>query len=178
MENWGVQLVDVKGAFLHGEFDNDEVIYFKVPQGFEQWYDQFEYYLLLLKTAYGLKQAAMMFWQELLKAMKFMHCKQSNSDLCLYYTWTTQGLLIWLSWIDDCLCMGNNNEVMKVKEELKGLFDYYDVGEFNEYVRYKIKYNQEERSLKITQLVLLQSYNDEFVYLLPHLILQLNQESY
>ena len=33
---WISHIVDVKGAFLHGEFDNNEVIYFKVPQGFEQ----------------------------------------------------------------------------------------------------------------------------------------------
>jgi hypothetical protein len=73
MANWIGKMIDVKGAFLHGEFDNNEVIYFYVPQGFEQFYDPSKYVLLLKKTAYGLKQAAMMFWRELLKAMRFMN---------------------------------------------------------------------------------------------------------
>ena len=39
MAAFGSHIVDVKGAFLHSEFDNGEVIYFKVPQGFETYYD-------------------------------------------------------------------------------------------------------------------------------------------
>ncbi len=38
MANWQGQIVDVKGAFLHGEFKDSEVIYMKVPHGFEKFY--------------------------------------------------------------------------------------------------------------------------------------------
>jgi hypothetical protein len=30
--------MNVKGTFLHGEFKEDEVIYMKVPCGFEKFY--------------------------------------------------------------------------------------------------------------------------------------------
>ena len=36
MAGWYARMVDVKGTFLHGEFDNNEVIYFKVLQGTTQ----------------------------------------------------------------------------------------------------------------------------------------------
>ena len=72
MANWQAWVVDVEGAFLHGEFDQGEEIHAEVPQGFERYYDPTEWLLLLLKAAYRLKQAAMMFWKELVKAMKHM----------------------------------------------------------------------------------------------------------
>jgi hypothetical protein len=38
MANWQGQIVEVKGAFLYGEFKDGEVIYMKVPRGFEKFY--------------------------------------------------------------------------------------------------------------------------------------------
>ena len=107
MANWVAQVVDVKGAFLHGEFENNEQIYTEVPQGFEKWFDPIEYLLLMMKTGYGLKQAARMFWKELLKAMNSMSFRKSQMDPCLYFKWIDGlGLCLWLSWIDDCLNLG------------------------------------------------------------------------
>ena len=52
------KLIDVKGAFLHGEFGpKEEPILMKVPQGMEKYYPK-NWLILLLKTIYGLKQAA------------------------------------------------------------------------------------------------------------------------
>ncbi len=63
MAHWCVMLLDVKGAFLCGNFENDEEIYMKIPQGFERFYSK-NAVLLLLKTIYGLKQVALAFWGE------------------------------------------------------------------------------------------------------------------
>jgi hypothetical protein len=38
MADWQGQIVDMKGMFLHGEFEDGEVIYMKVPRGFEKLY--------------------------------------------------------------------------------------------------------------------------------------------
>ena len=43
--------------------------------------------LLLLRTIYGLKQAAMAFSKKLLMAMRGMGFKRSTADPCLYYSW-------------------------------------------------------------------------------------------
>jgi hypothetical protein len=61
---WSAQLVDVKGAFLCGNFKDGEEIFMEVPEGFEEIYGAYVL-LLLLHTIYGLKQAAMAFWREL-----------------------------------------------------------------------------------------------------------------
>jgi hypothetical protein len=71
-------------------------------------------------------------------------------------------LIIWLSWIDDCLCLGKDKEVMKAKANMMTLFDCDDVGDFTKYIGCKIDHNRIERSLKMMQLVLLHSYQDEF----------------
>ena len=73
MANWTANVVDVKGAFLHGEFTDGEEIFMEVPQGFEKHYPG-NVVLRLLKTIYGLKQAAMAFWRMLLRCIKIWGC--------------------------------------------------------------------------------------------------------
>ncbi len=86
MADWQGQIVDLKGAFLHGEFKDGEVIYMKVPRGFEKFYPG-DMVLKLKKCIYGLKQAAMAFWGQLLLCMKNMGMTQSTADPCLYHKW-------------------------------------------------------------------------------------------
>ena len=38
MTGWWAELLDVKGAFLHGIFEKGRKIYMTVPQGFEKFY--------------------------------------------------------------------------------------------------------------------------------------------
>jgi hypothetical protein len=64
-------VVDVKGAFSHSEFEDDEKIHMKITKGFEKHFPA-ESVLLLLKCLYGLKQAAKAFWRQLLRAAKAM----------------------------------------------------------------------------------------------------------
>ena len=161
MAGWISQILDVKGAFLHGEFEEgEEPIYMEVPQGFEKYYGP-DVVLLLLKTIYGLKQAAKAFWTELLKAFGSMGCERSKADPCMYYQWTVGGsLMVWLSWIDDCVCFGEQAEVEKSRDKMKQLFDCDDVGDMNEYVGCKI--DKENGAFKFTQPVMVQSFEDEF----------------
>ena len=107
MTGWTPYIVDVKGAFLHGDFGDTEQIYMKVPQGFDKYYASNVVHLLL-QTIYGLKQSAMAFWRKLLAAMRGMKYERSMADPCMYYKWhKDEGLIMWLSWIDDCLCIGS-----------------------------------------------------------------------
>ena len=155
------ELNDVKGAFLNGQFSQGEKLYMKVPQGFEKFYPG-DVLLLLLKTIYGLKQAAFEYWRALLKALKMVGLERSKADPCVYFKWTEKGIMIWSSWVDDILSCGNKAEVLKGREALKQHFDLDEIGEINEYVGCKINYNQEEGWMELTQPVLLQSFGDEF----------------
>ena len=162
MAGWIGKISDVKGAFLKGDLDAEkEQMYMHVPEGFEEYYEDDEL-LQLLKAIYGTKQAAMAFWKELLKCMKHMKYARNGADPCLYFKWTIAGLVIWLSWIDDCMCWGPKSEVPRENEEFMQRFDCDDVGEVKEYVGCKIDRDEENNSIKFTQPVMLQSFDDEF----------------
>ena len=82
LATWSAQIVDVKGAFLHGNLDDDEKIYMEIPEEFEDKYCV-NCVLLLRRTLYDLKQAAMAFWKQLLAAMRRMGFERSKADPCL-----------------------------------------------------------------------------------------------
>ena len=86
--------------------------------------------LRLLKTIYGLNQAAMAFWRILLRCMQDMGMQYSIADPCLYYDWTDLSLVIILSWIDDNLIVGSKQAVAVTKQELMSLFDCEDCGDW------------------------------------------------
>ncbi len=133
-----------------------------MPQGMEKWYEK-NVVLLLLKTIYGLKQAAYQFWIFLLTIVHHLECMRSKADPCLYFKWTATGaLLLWMSWVDDCFVTGPDPEVQELRQQINEAIDCDDDGEIKEYVGCKIDYDKMQHKLKFTQPVLLQSYKDEF----------------
>jgi hypothetical protein len=87
MVSSAAHLMDVHGAFLKGKFCDGEIIYMKVPQGFEKFYPK-NVALLLLRTIYGLVQAALAFWGETVAAFGYMNYVRSKADPCLHFKWT------------------------------------------------------------------------------------------
>jgi hypothetical protein len=117
--------------------------------------------LLLQKTIYGLKQAAYRFWIYLLEIIAQLGCTRSDADPCLYFKWTDEGLVMCLSWVDDCFITGPKEAALKLKQDMMAAVDCDDGGELKEFVRCKIDHDKAARKLKITQPVLLQSFKDE-----------------
>jgi len=156
-----LDVIDVKGAFLLGDFEDNVTIYMEIPQGFKQWYRTNEVWLLL-QTIYGTKQAAIVFWRLVNKVMKNMNFTRSTTDPCLFYKWTDEGLVVWLIWVDDCLCIGPEKACKQAVADMKSRFDCDDVGELAEYVGCKVTHNKVARTIKFTQPVMIQSFLDEF----------------
>ena len=163
MAGWTHRIVDIKGAFLHGEFDEGTPdVYMEIPDGMKKIYPSTAV-LLLKKTIYGLKNASKAFWRELLAAMKSMGFARNHADPCLYYKWDDEkGLVVWQSWIDDCLSSGPKELVDAACEELMTLFKCEDEGTMEEYVGCKIERNAEEGWARFSQPVMIQSFKDEF----------------
>ena len=98
-----------------------------VPQGFEKYFPP-GVVLLLLKTIYGSKQAAKRFWLFLLGLFRKLSYNYNRVDPCLYFKWTALGnLIVWLSWVDDCVCFGQSQDVKTTTDEMKSLFECDDV---------------------------------------------------
>jgi hypothetical protein len=162
MAGWHGHVVDVRGAFLKGEFGDGETLYLHVPQGMEKHYGD-KVYLKLQKTLYGLKQAAYRFWLFLLTIVRDIGCQRSKADPCLYFKWTEDGsLILWFSWVDDCFLAGPTEAMKTLKDELMEKVECDDNGEAEEFVGCMIEYNRAEKWLRLTQPVLLQSFTDEF----------------
>jgi hypothetical protein len=80
----------------------------------------------------------------------------------LYYKWTVVGLILWVSWIDDCLVLGPAPEVAKAQKQMTDRFNRDVTGNMDEYVDRKLERNLEAGSVRFTQPVQLQSFQDEF----------------
>jgi len=100
-------------------------------------------------------------WRELNKALLDMLYKQSPAVQCLHYGSTMSGLIVWLTWIDDCLIAVDAKGVAAAKERMKQRFECDDVELLTDYVGCKVERNED--SIKFTQPVLLRSSVDEFV---------------
>jgi hypothetical protein len=163
MAEWTGHVMDVRGAFLKGDFGDDETLYLHVPQGMKKWYSG-DVYLLLHKTLYGLKQAAYRFWLFLLTIVRCLQFTRSKADPCLYFKWTDAGsLLLWFSWVDDCFITGPTSELLKAKGKIMSKVECDDGGEIREFVGCKIDIDRGQHKMRLTQPVLLQSFQDEFV---------------
>ncbi len=132
-------VVDMKGAFLHGKFEDGEMIYIKVPLGFEEFYDD-DTLLLLKKWLYGLKQATMAFYRKLLVATRNIGLNRSSANPFLYYKWEGGRLVIMISWIDDNMIIGPTDLVLKLKNDLMIQFKCDDCRALTEYIGNKIEH--------------------------------------
>ena len=118
--------------------------------------------LHLNRTIYGLKQAAVAFWKELLQAFESMGFRRSPADPCLYVKNTTNGIVILILWVDDCILMGNKDEVSKYHKLMNSYFDCDNIGVLKEYVGCKIEKDEKKKCLLISQPVIVRSFIDEF----------------
>ena len=64
--------------------------------------------------------------------------------------------------VDDLFKIGTPTDKYKMATQIKSKFDCDDLGKIEEYVGCKIDINRENRSMRITQPVLSQSFKDEF----------------
>eukprot|EP00957_Ditylum_brightwellii_P007110 539753-Ditylum_brightwellii.AAC.1 len=88
------------------------------------------------------------------------HCNKANP--CLSYKWVNGKLVIWISWVDDCLNAGPEQEVREAVKQMNSMLKCKELGELAEYVSCKIDYNKDDGWMRLMQPILLQSYEDKF----------------
>jgi hypothetical protein len=94
--------------------------------------------------------------------MAIIGVQRSKADVCLFFQWTSMGMLVCLSWVDDILIAGSKESVLRVKANLRQHFTLDQQGELCEYVGCKIERDKTARWMKSTQPVMIQSFTDEF----------------
>ncbi|KAL7577258.1 hypothetical protein ACA910_003579 [Epithemia clementina (nom. ined.)] len=117
--------IDVETAFLYGELE--EEIYMTVPDGYaevtEEEIDGAVYCCALLKSIYGLVQAARQFWKKFVSELKKLGFKASEADPCLLFRRDEKGICILIMYVDDMLSVGNRASLESLKESLAEIFN-------------------------------------------------------
>ena len=94
----------------------------EVPQVMEK-YHPVNVLLLLLRTVYGPIQSSTQFWKELLRSFRFKKYTRNQADPCLYFIWVNVDLVIWISWVDDCLLTGPKKKTQLMKGKIMSIFE-------------------------------------------------------
>jgi len=102
-QNLRVYQADVKAAFLQAPLLNDELVYLKMPEGYEEYDDEGNELVLELHHAiYGLKQSSACFYTALAEHLRSLGFVSFVGDPCLFKKELSSGKIIYCAvYVDD-----------------------------------------------------------------------------
>jgi hypothetical protein len=150
LEDWEIEALDVKTAFLYGNLD--EELYMEQPEGFVVKGQETKVYRLK-KALYGLKQAAIAWNKQANKSLMKLGFKRCLSDTGVYTLTENNHTLVVVLYVDDVLFMGNNMLLLKEKKTaFMKMWECRDLGPISEYLRMKIVRDRSNKKLIIDQI--------------------------
>ena len=159
MNEWECEIVDVETAFLYGELD--EEIFMKIPTGLNEFMSEEgreeysdEECFMLVKSMYGLVQAARQFYKKMIDVMtKKMGFSKCLSDQCLLMRRDMNGVVYVGLYVDDNLCCGDKLAIEAFKREIREHFNTKEEGKMDEYVGCQVKRDDQNMWLHQTELI-------------------------
>ncbi len=153
LENWIIEALDVKSAFLYGPLT--EEIYMEQPSGFIVKGKE-HLVLCLLRAIYGLKQAARVWWIELNRSLKQFRFKCLYADAGIFVAQHPDGTLIFLlTYIDDIIMTGpNGTHVHSRKRDFMNKWECCDLGTCREFLCMRILYKDGKIKLDQTNYLM------------------------
>ncbi|RVW81044.1 Retrovirus-related Pol polyprotein from transposon TNT 1-94 [Vitis vinifera] len=126
-QDWCLQQLDIKNAFLNG--DLEEEVYMEIPPGFEESMAKNQV-CKLQKSLYGLKQSPRTWFDRFTKAVLKLGYKQGQADHTLFVKKSHAGkLAILIVYVDDIILSGNDmGELQNLKKYLSEEFEVKDLG--------------------------------------------------
>ncbi|RVW88523.1 Retrovirus-related Pol polyprotein from transposon TNT 1-94 [Vitis vinifera] len=126
-QDWCLQQLDIKNAFLNG--DLEEEVYMEIPPGFEESMVKNQV-CKLQKSLYGLKQSPRAWFDRFTKAVLKLGYKQGQADHTLFVKKSHAGkLAILIVYVDDIILSGNDmGELQNLKKYLSEEFEVKDLG--------------------------------------------------
>jgi len=110
------------------------------PKGFKIHGQEWKV-LHLRQAIYGLKQAALAWWKELLASMHKIGFERSQSDAGIFIHKAKNGdIVITMIYIDDSSFMGNNATLVKEKKKaFLSIWECHDLGQLKEFLGITIR---------------------------------------
>ena len=126
-QDWCLQQLDIKNAFLNG--DLEEEVYMEIPPGFEGSMAKNQV-CKLQKSLYGLKQSPRAWFDRFTKAVLKLGYKQGQADHTLFVKKSHAGkMAILIVYVDDIILSGNDmEELQNLKKYLSEEFEVKDLG--------------------------------------------------
>jgi hypothetical protein len=118
--------IDIKGAYLNGELNENKVLYMKHPPGYKDS-DAGMCVLRLVKTLYGLKQSGCHWYQKLSSIFASLGFKQCAIDQAVYFkVIKLKGeLIVVVMHVDDCTIIAST--ICLIEELKAGLYKHIEV---------------------------------------------------
>ena len=162
LEDWEIQQMDVKSAFLNGVLD--EEIYMEQPQGFISPGSETKV-CRLRKAIYGLKQASRTWnlqFHGFLTGIGFM---RTHADAGVYVNHQRggNGPLIVILYVDDITILGSSLvAVDRLKDQIAKRYEVTDLGNIESYLGIRILRDRSNKSLTIDQSRYIKDILDRF----------------
>jgi hypothetical protein len=144
--------IDFDTAFLNGLLQ--EVVYMLQPEGFEIG-DPIMRICKLIKSIYGLKQAARVWYKSINKLLNELGWKASLVDPCLYSKRSKTGNLMFMSlYVDDsgiAYKKCDEEEWLSDKEQIAKTYKIKDIGDMHWMLHMKISRDRKNKTITISQ---------------------------
>lgn len=143
-ENLEMKHVDIQCAFLNGKLE--EEVYVEQPQVLN---DKTKRVWRLLKTLYGLKQAAREWHKELARLLAKMGFHRSAADPALYVRKT--GRCFIFLWVDDLFIFSEPTGLKELIDEILTVFEGRNLGDLSWALGAALIRDRKERSIVLSQ---------------------------
>ena len=126
-------------------------MYVEQPPDYETR-DRREWVMRLLKSLYGLKQAAKNWYQALYKALMELGFTRCEADHGVFYKEVGKDIIIFLVHVDDGMVTGNNVKLIKrFKEDMNSKYRLMDLGAVNWLLGIKISCDLVNKTMSLSQ---------------------------
>ncbi|GJV80978.1 retrotransposon protein, putative, ty1-copia subclass [Tanacetum coccineum] len=148
-EDYELEQLDVKTAFLHGNLE--ETIYMRQPPGFEEGTGNTV--CLLKKSFHGLKQSPRQWYKRFDVYMISNGFSRNSYDSCVYFKEFALGMYIYLLlYVDDMLiACESKSEIKYTKGLLRKEFNMKELGPARKILGMEIVRDRGSRTLKVSQ---------------------------
>ena len=142
---------DVRQAFLQGTIKED--LYMRMPPSLPRLDEKGNRLIVKLKRSlYGLKQAARIWNEVLVKFLTTWGFIQSTIDTCMFAYKGEGGNLIVAIWVDDAVIAASYHKLReRFVKDLNARFPVDDRGDLEWVLGVQVTYDQRSRSLKLSQ---------------------------
>jgi hypothetical protein len=146
-----IEQLDIKTAFLNGELPGE--VYMRCPPGFESKNKVWR----LHKAIYGLKQAALTWYDTMKKSLLAKGFSVGDSDPCLFMAELEGSKVLMVVHVDDCLIVAAPSAMAATKRIINSLYEMKDLGPAHCFLGLEIVRDRNNRRLWLGQTGFIQA---------------------